>query len=116
MDKDKLSAREAALIAAARREAEARKGAAAPPQAAAAPRPAPQQAKAIAPAAIRPAAAPPVTEKPKPSAAERIAQLMAEERAETEERKRKLRRYGITVPSAIIAIAVLWALFVLRRR
>jgi hypothetical protein len=118
MDKDKLSDREAALIAAARREAEARKGTAAPPRAAAAPQPAPapQQTKAIPPAAIRPAVASPVAEKPKPSAAERMAQLMAEERAENEERKRKIRRYGITIPSVIIAIAALWVLFVLRRR
>ena len=102
MEKEKLSAREAALIAEARREAEARKeGAAATgtPQA--------------APAATRQPEAP---DGPKPSPAERLAQLMAEERAETERRKKKMRRYGIVIPAAILAVFALWVARVLTRR
>jgi len=95
MEKEKLSAREAALIASARREAEARKG---PAPAAAAPR--------AAPAAPQPSA----QEKPKASPAERLVQLMAEERAETERRKKKMRRYRIIIPAAIIGIFALWVL------
>ena len=91
MDKEKLSAREAALIAAARREAEARREA--------------------APGAATPrAASPAAQEKPMASPAERLAQLMAEERAETERRKKKMRRYGIIVPAAIVGIFALWVL------
>jgi hypothetical protein len=96
MEKEKLSAREEALIALARREAEARKGSA---------------PSAATPHAAAPAALPPsVQEKPKPSPAERLAQLMAEERAETERRKKKMRRYGIIVPAAIVGIFALWVL------
>jgi len=102
MDKEKLSAREAALIAAARREAEARKG----------PAPAATIPHAAAPAAPQPAA----QEKPKASPAERLAQLMAEERAETERRKKKMRRYGIIIPAAIVAIFALWVLRAPSRR
>ena len=99
MDKEKLSAREAALIAAARREAEARKGS--------------------APAAVIPRAAAPqpaAQEKPMASPAGRLAQLMAEERAETERRKKKMRRYGIIIPAAIVAIFALWVLRASSRR
>ena len=94
MEKEKLPAREAALIAAARREAEARKG----------PAPAAAIPHAAAPAAPQPAA----QEKPKASPAERLAQLMVEERAETERRKKKMRRYGIIIPAAIVGIFALW--------
>ena len=94
MEEKKLSAREAALVALARREAEARKGtASASPSPA---QPAARQATA--------------QEKPKPSPAERLAQLMAEEHAETERRKKKMRRYGIVIPAAIVAIFALWVL------
>src|SRR2546426_5410208 len=96
MGKEKLSAREAALIAQARREAEARKGSA----------PAAATPRGASPAAPQPAA----QEKPMPSPAERLAQLMAEERAETERREKKMRRYGIIIPAAIIGIFALWAL------
>jgi len=96
MDKEKLSAREAALIALARREAEARKGSAPP---AAIPR-------ATAPAGTQASA----QEKPKASPAERLARLMAEEHAETERRKKKMRRYGIIIPAAIVGIFALWVL------
>src|SRR5256885_11837272 len=70
MEKEKLSSRGAALIAQGRREAAAQKGGNPPPAAAA-------------------------EEKPKASPAERLAQLMAEERAETARRKKKMRRYGL---------------------
>jgi hypothetical protein len=79
MDKDKLSAKEKALIEAARREASARS---------------------------QPAASPPP--KPAQSAAERLAELMAAERAESQERKRKMRRYGIGISAAILALFALW--------
>jgi hypothetical protein len=96
MEKEKLSAREAALIASARREAEARKGS--------------------APAAATPHAAAPAAQD-RPSPAERLAQLMAEEHAETERRKKKMRRHGIIIPAAIIGIFALWVLSAgLRRR
>jgi hypothetical protein len=93
---EKPSAKEAALLAAARREVQAR----------AAPAP------GAAPAKPRPAA----PEKPQPSPAERIAQLMAAERAETERRKKKLRRYGIIFPAAILVPAILWVVRALLRR
>src|SRR6266849_1412361 len=97
MEKEKLSAREAALIAQARREAEARKGS--------------------APAAATPRAASPAPqEKSKASPAERLAQLMAEERAETERRKKKMRRYGIVIPAAILVVFALWVARVLTGR
>ncbi len=99
MEKEKLSAREAALVAQAHREAEARKG----------PAPAAVTSHAAAPAAPQPA-------KPKASPAERLARLMAEERAETERWKKKMRRYGIIVPAAIIGIFALWALRAPSRR
>ncbi len=102
MEKEKLSAREAALVAAARREAEARKEGAATTGA-------PQ----AAPAATGQPEAP---DGPKPSPAERLAQLMAEERAETERRKKKMRRYGIVIPAAILAVFALWVARVLTRR
>jgi hypothetical protein len=98
MEKERLSAREATLIASARREAEARKG-----SARAAPNP-----HAAAPAAPQ--------EKPNASPAERLARLMAEERAETERRKKKMRRYGIIIPAAIIGIFALWVLSARSRR
>jgi hypothetical protein len=94
MDKEKLSAKEQALIDAARREALARKD------------------PAAAPAEARPAAG----AKPVPSAAERLAQLMAEEREQTQERKKKMRRYGLTISGGILALFVLWLLRAFRPR
>jgi hypothetical protein len=41
---------------------------------------------------------------------------MEEERAETAERKRKMRRYGLTISGSILALFVLWVLSSLRRR
>lgn len=95
MDKEKLSARERALLDEARREAAARKAAPASPSAA-------------AQAAQQP--------KPAPSAAERLAQLMADERAENLSRKKKMRRYGIGISAAILALFALWVLRASRRR
>jgi len=100
MDDKKLSAREAALVAQARREAEARKAGAAP-----APRPA-------SPSASQP----PLREKRRETPEERLARLMAEERAETERRKKKMRRYGIFIPAAIIALFAVWVMRAPRRR
>jgi hypothetical protein len=88
MDKDKLSDKEKALIAAARREASAR--------------------SQPAPAAAQP--------KPAQSAAERLADLMAAERAETQQRKRKMRRYGLGISAAILALFALWLMRSLRPR
>ncbi len=98
MEKEKLSTREAALIAQARREAEALKG---------------------APATAPPAAAPGERQArtpEKPDLVERMAQLMAEERAETARRKRKMRRYGLIGSAAILAAFALWLMRVFSRR
>jgi hypothetical protein len=98
VEKEKLSAREAALIAQARREAEALKRA----------------------PATAPLAAPPgegqarLPEKPDP--AERMAKLMAEERAETARRKKKMRSYGLLISAAILAAFALWLMRVFSRR
>jgi len=96
MDKDKLSPREEALLAEARREAAARKE---PPAA-----PAPGQVQPQAPA------------RPAPTAAERLAQLMEEEREQTQMRKEKMRRYGLRISGGILAFFVLWVLIVFRKR
>jgi hypothetical protein len=88
MDK-KLSPKEEALLAAARREAAARRPGS--------PAPAPAQPK--------PAASP----------AERLALLMEAERAETLERKKKMRRYGLGISGAILAMFVVWLLSSFRR-
>jgi hypothetical protein len=88
MDKNKLSAREQALLTEARREAAARtRSTGAQPEA-----------------------------KPAPSSAERLAQLMADERAETQQRKEKMRRYGIGISAAILALFALWVLRASRPR
>ena len=100
MDKDKLSPREQALLAAARRDVAARGS------------PAPAASIPQAPATGR--VAPPA--KPAPTAAERLAQLMAEERAESQEKKKKMRRYGLTISAGILALFALWVLRASRRR
>jgi len=98
MEKEKLSSREAAIVAQARREAEAlkRAPATAPPGAA------PEQGQARTPG--------------KPDLVERMAQLMAEERAETARRKKRMRRYGLIGSAAILAAFALWLVRVLSRR
>ena len=98
MEKEKLSAREAALVAQARREAEAlkRAPATAPPGAA------PEERQARTPE--------------KHDLVERMAQLMAEERAETARRKKKMRRYGLIGSAAILAAFALWLMRVFSRR
>jgi hypothetical protein len=98
VEKEKLSAREAALVAAARREAEARKTGG------------PATLPAAAPAAPQPQA----PHKPRP--AERLAQLMAEERAETGRRKKKMRRFGLIISAAILTAFALWLMRVFSRR
>src|SRR2546430_5290416 len=98
MEKDKLSAREAALLDQARREAEALKGA-------------PTTAPLAAAPAERQARAP-----QKPDLVERMAHLMAEERAETARRKKKMRRYGLLGSAAILAAFALWLMRVFSRR
>jgi len=99
MDKGNLSDKEKALLAAARREAAAHK---------AAPAGVPAPAPGGTPRAPQAKAA--------PTPAERLAQLMAEERAETELRKKKMRRYGIGISAAILGIFALWVLRASRRR
>jgi hypothetical protein len=59
---------------------------------------------------------PAAQEKPAPTAAERLEKLMAAERAETELKKKKMRRYGIIIPGAILAAALLSLVRSLRRR
>src|SRR5258708_11090252 len=97
MEKETLSAREAALVAAARREAEARKTEGPTPPAAA-----PEAPEAQA--------------QHKPTPVERMAQLMAEERAETARRKKRMRRYGLIISAAILAAFALWLMRVFSRR
>lgn len=99
MDKDKLSPREEAFLAAARREA-ARKER--PPSAQPASAPAEAQAARQAKPALTPA--------------ERLEQLMAAERAESALRKQRLRRYGLTGAAVILALFALWLLRAFRRR
>lgn len=99
MSEQKLSAKEAALIEAARRELAAR----------ASPAPEPSGQRALKPAAAPAALA------PQPSAAERIAALMQAEREQTRRRNGKLRLYGVAVPSAILIAALLWAVIALWR-
>ena len=96
MDKDKLSPREEALLAAARREAAARKEAPAAP----------------APGQVQPE----VAARPAPTAAERLARLMEEEREQAQMRKEKMRRYGLRISGGILAVFVLWVLIVFRKR
>ena len=55
-------------------------------------------------------------EKDKPDPVERMAQLMAEERAETARRKKKMRRYGLIGSGAILAAFALWLIKVFSRR
>jgi hypothetical protein len=93
---EKLSAKETALLAAARREL--------------------QTPKNAAPAASATVARALPAEKPRPSPAERIAQLMAAERAGTERRRKKLRRYGIILPAAVLVTAILWVVRAIIRR
>jgi len=98
MEEKKLSEREAALIAEARREAEALK-----------------RAPATAPlAAAHEEGQAHTREKLDP--AERLAQLMAEERAKTGRRKKKMRRYGMIISGAILAAFALWLVRVFSRR
>jgi hypothetical protein len=99
MEKGKLSAREAALVAAARREAEARKAG----------------GPATAPLAVAPEERPARTPG-RHDLVERMAQLMAEERAETARRKKKMRRYGLIGSAAILAAFALWLMRVFSRR
>ena len=98
MEKEKLSAREAALIAQARREAEALKGGPATVPLAVAP----EEKQARTPG--------------KPDLVERMAQLMAEEHAETVRRNKKMRRYGLFISGAILAAFALWLTRVFSRR
>jgi hypothetical protein len=52
----------------------------------------------------------------KPDLVERMAQIMAEERAETARRKKKMRRYGLIGSAAILAAFALWMMRVFSRR
>jgi hypothetical protein len=92
---EKLSDKEAALLAAARREAAARRTG---------------SAAGATLSGADAALGPPAEAKLRPGPAERLALLMAEERAETERRKKKMRRYGIIIPGATVAIFALWVL------
>jgi len=89
MDQNKLTDKEKALLAEARREAAVRKD----PFPAA---PGPGETRGAPPA------------RPAPTPAERLAQLMEDERAESERTKKKMRRYGIGISGAILALFALW--------
>ena len=120
MAENKLSAREAALIAQARAELEKRPtartdtAASAPvapaPAAAAIESRAPKALEPVAPEAIKhpaPSGAAPV---PALDAAERIAALMAAARAETERLRRRQRRLYVWGPVAFMSVIGLWTL------
>lgn len=96
MENDKLTQKEEALLAQARREAAARKES---PAAAAQSTPAPQP-----------------TPQPPSSLADRLALLMEAERAETQERKRRMRRNGLLISGGILGVFVLWLLSSFRGR
>jgi hypothetical protein len=99
MEEKKLSEREAALIAEARREAEALRSGNPPPG---------RVGRAATPAQAE--------ERPNASPEERLAQLMAAERAETARRKKRMRRYGMIISAAILAAFALWLMRVFSRR
>ena len=109
MADSKLSAKEAALIAQARAElgrtpvAGARAPAAAPVRRVE-PRPAAVALPPVAPEVIKQVA-------PSLDPAERVAALMAAARAETEHRRRRLRKLYLWAPVAVIALTAMWALF-----
>ncbi len=123
MPDNKLSAKEAALIAQVRAElkqeaavpAKARAAAplarAAPTTAAAIERAAPAAIAAVAPGAIEPAA--PAGARPAPilDPAERVAALMAAARAETERLRLRRRQFYVWAPFAFICAVGLWTLF-----
>jgi len=102
---DKLSAREAALLAQARAELAQK-----------APQSAPQSAPLARAAARSPAAAPadPAPGAGKPAAcadpAERLAALMAAARAESERQRLRQRRLYMWAPLAFMSVLALWAL------
>src|SRR3989442_16030798 len=101
MEEKNLPPGKAAIIAKARREPETPKSGNPPPGGA-------ERAATPAPAAAE--------GRPKASPAERLAQLMAEERAETGRRKAKMRRYGLIGSAAILAAFALWLMRVFSRR
>jgi hypothetical protein len=116
---DKLSAREAALIAQARAELEKKSSvqpAAPPPPRASASRaegPAPlARAERAAPVAATEPGAPAAVEPVAPvlDVAERTAALLAAARAETERQRRRQRQLYVWVPAAFISLAGLWTL------
>src|SRR3989442_7891615 len=101
MEEKNLPPGKAAIIAKARREPETLKSGN-PPRGGA------ERAATPAPAAAE--------DRPKASPAERLAQLMAEERAETARRKTKMRRYGMIISAGILAAFALWLMRVFSRR
>lgn len=101
MTKDGLTAKEAALVAAARREA----GAQAAARAAAAP--AAGASSAITPASGPAAAAAGI------DVYERIARLIEVERRENERRRARMRRYGTALALLFILPFLTWSMLVL---
>ena len=97
MADDKLSAREAALIAQARAEAQQRPAARA-------------DAAAVAASARTEAPAPPAAPAANSDPAERIAALMEIARAESERLRRKQRQLYVWAPVAFMSVLGLWAL------
>jgi hypothetical protein len=119
MASEKLSRREAELVAQARQEAEARKAGMPLPANPAVAHPAgagPNPTPATTPRSVHDPAPQSTPEKRTATPQERLARLMAEERAESERRKRKMRRYGIVIPAAIVALFTLWLLRASRPR
>jgi len=120
MADNKLSAREAALIAQARAELEKRPAARAdvaasvpvePVRAAAAiGSAAPEAVDPVAPDAIKRLGPSGATPAPNVDPAERVAALMAAARAETERLRRRQRQLYVWVPVAFMSVIGLWTL------
>src|SRR5487761_2102312 len=107
MSENKLSAREAALIAQVRAELELKSAqrpaaAAAPPRAG--PAPAPAAGAAASPDAVDDPALNGATPTPVADPAERIAVLLAAARAESEGRRQRQRRLYVWAPVAFVSV------------
>lgn len=100
MDKTKLSDKEAAIVAAARRELAER--------ASQTPRPAAATRTAREPDSLT--AGPAAASAAPLDAAARIAALMQAEQDRSSKRRKKLRQVGIVIPALVLIAALLWVL------
>jgi hypothetical protein len=114
---NKLSEKEAALIAQARAELKKRSGAQATASVARVKRTlAPAASEAAAPGAMERAAPAGARPAASPDAAERVATLMAATRAENERQRRRQRQIYLWTPLAFMCVVGMWALIWMWRR